>query len=162
MTTGTMTKNCTWDVGFESYPRHLTNLIRSQLGTWKSSLSGVVSAHEGWAEESQWLNGASAFFVYQRMDQIGYYDLGNQLRRGDVELSVELWSGNKKDYLALVRLFENYIMGLDSTPVDIKTGRTEERRQRLILNRSNDLSEHTSLIFRKNYDITLTTKYKIA
>lgn len=163
MTTGSMTKNASWDCGYETYIRHLAGLIRAQYATWKGKISGDMAVHEGWSMESEHLNNFSVFLVYQRLDQIGYYDLGNQQRRGDVELSVELWTGGyKQDFHILGREFEDMIMNLDSTPAAIATGRTEERRQRLILNRSNDLSEHTSLIYRKVWDITLTTKYKIS
>lgn len=158
MTSDSIVRTSLWVVELESQTQHLVRLLSttSLSEDWEGDLDGHLQIDELENVEGIWLQDSTAVLVYRRMNTLDDMALGNAQKSNEIKFSIELTSGNKKDFNIIKRLLEELFWSQDSVATAIGSGRTE-RRWRLILNSQMNLSDVMSRMFREVMEVTMHT-----
>lgn len=149
-----LTKTATFSLQRETMAQHIVNLIQEDIETnsWNDDLNGIVTVLEELSMETAYIIDVTHIFVYMRGNDYGDLALGGSHKTSDPGLSVDVQSMDVDDFKEIVVKLEELFFANNSTAVDVKSGRNE-RRWRIILNNSLNLSNKESRMFRQVIDI---------
>ena len=157
-----MTRSATATIAVEDYTSHLVDAIRTEAvsSSWNDSLTNELVVRDQTTHEDMYLQAHSVISVYHRNVQYDYLDIGGSQSDVEVNMTIEVNTQSRSDFVYLNRVLESYILANYATHTTMTRGRTE-LRLRLKLNNSNNLSDERSKMYRHVYDVSMRVTYSL-